>query len=185
MSLHDRFGFQFKRLLAGAWEFENTMNDRDYYEMPSLLIGLVNNLGLALEERALDPYQLRTLPFPNFSYAVVRTDDMVMVLIGRGPVQSVRYGYYYDVRKEGHHLVGEDAIERLKSHDLYWDNYLSAQFPSDVTMMKMEQREVLIREEAQKLADVLAGKAALDLRQAVLHPHALRCRVPRGVRLHH
>jgi hypothetical protein len=170
MNPHDRYGFQFKRLLAGSWDFESTMNDRDYNEMPGLLIGLVNNLGFALEERALDPYQLQTLPFPDFSYAVVRTSDKVVVVLGRGPVQSVRYGLYYDLRQDGHPTVGEESVERLKADDLHWDNYLSARFPSDVMMVQMEQRDVLIREEAQRMADELIEKAAPGVRQGWLKP---------------
>jgi hypothetical protein len=170
MNLHDRFGFEYKRLLAGSWEFETTMNDRDYNEMPSLLVSLVNMLGFVLAERGLDPFQVRMLPFPDFSYAVVRTDDKVTVLFGRGPVQSVRYGLYYDVRREGHPMLGEAAIDQLKTHDLHWDNYLSADFPSDIMSFGLEQRDTFVREGARKMTDELTSKAAPDIRQVTLQP---------------
>lgn len=170
MNPHSRFGFQFQRLLAGVWESENTMTDQDYNSMPSLLINLVNMLGFALEARGVDAYRVRILPFPDFSYTVARTQDSIVVLLGRGPVQSVRYGLYYDLRHPDHPSQGDEAIERLETHDLHWDHYLSARFPSDIMTMPMAQRDTLVREEAQKMVDELLAQTASEGQQVMLSP---------------
>jgi len=119
---HARFGFEHFFLFDGTWHVKG---DPDPYI--KLVVAYINTLGSALQHNSISPRRLRIAPFPDFSYRVVPTRDVVFLLLGESRSRTARYALYED-RLEGPG-PGREALFKECEEVLGWDHCLSLQFP--------------------------------------------------------
>lgn len=146
---HTRFGFEHAFLFDGTWHVKG-----DPDPCIKLIVAYVNTLGFALQYQGISPRRLRVAPFPDFSYRIMPTRDIIFLLLGESRSRTVRYALYED-RLEGHG-PGREVLLKECEEVLGWDHCLCVQFPFSA-LTDMDQLNQAAEHAAQETATHLIG----------------------------
>ncbi len=146
---HARFGFEHAFLFDGTWHVKG-----DPDPCVKLAIAYINTLGFALQQKGISPRRLRVAPFPDFSYRIVPTRDIIFLLLGESRSRTARYALYED-RIEGPG-PGREALLKECEEVLGWDHCLDVQFPFSA-LTDMDQLNQAAEHASQETTSYLIG----------------------------
>ncbi len=113
--------FRFQQLFYGTWMFgEDNIHEETRNQLRSLIAELVNRVGFELEARGLSPLRTPLPPLPDFSYAVVVTDESVFFVVGASPSRMMRYSILRDLRGTGIVTTVESIAKEYEAKQGWW-----------------------------------------------------------------